>query len=48
MVAVNSSTVTDARRSRKLGAIGASEDGTKRSACMRSIALGFQPKEKPT
>ena len=40
MVAVSSSTVTEARRSRKLGAIGASEVGTNRSACTRSIALG--------
>ena len=47
MVAVSSSTVTDARRSRKLGAIGVSEVGTKTPACTRSIALGRRAKEQP-
>ena len=36
MVAVSSSIVTDARRSRKLGAMGASVEGTNTSACTRS------------
>ena len=34
---VSSSTVTEERHSRKLGAIGARSDGTKTSACNRSI-----------
>ena len=44
MVAVNSSMVTEARRNRKLGAIGASDEGTNTSACTRSIAVGRRPK----
>jgi len=39
---------THARRSRKLGAIGASDEGTNKSACMRSIALGRPASEQPT
>jgi hypothetical protein len=46
MVAVSSSIVTDARRNRKLGAMGASVEGTNTSACTRSIAVGRRPSEQ--
>jgi len=46
-VVVSSSTVTDERQSRKLGAIGVRSDGTKVLACSRSIAEGSRRREKP-
>ena len=48
MVVISSSTVTDERQSRKLGAIGARPDGTNRSDCSRSIEDGAPPNENAT
>jgi hypothetical protein len=44
---MSSSTVTDERHSRKLGAIGAKSDGTKVLACSRSIGDGSRRSENP-
>jgi hypothetical protein len=44
---VNSSTVTEERQRRKLGAIGTRSLGTKISACSRSIGDGARRSDTP-
>ena len=48
MVVVSSSTVTDERQRRNVGAIGVRSEGTNRSDCSRSIDAGARPNENAT